>query len=101
MTTATVSRTDADFGALAVRGTEIYEQRLRSKLEPAHNGKTVAIHLDTGDFAVAVNSPSALRSLRKKQPSGMVMTMIVGPEREDPTLDRMLARHLPATETAQ
>jgi hypothetical protein len=87
-----------DFEALSVKGRDLYESCLKSMLEPEQNGMTVAIHLDSGDYAVARNSPSALRSVRVKRPSGMVMTMIIGPEREDQTLDRMLSRHVPAAD---
>ena len=92
---ATALANNSSFEALSVKGRDIYQRFLKSLLEPEQNGMTVAIHLESGDYAVARNSPSALRALRVKRPSGMVMTMLVGPEREDPTLDRMLSRHLP------
>jgi hypothetical protein len=82
-----------DLDALVERGDALYESRIKALVEPVHNGKTVAIHLDSGDYALGSNSPTALRALRTRQPKGKVMTMLVGPERSDPTLDRMLARH--------
>ena len=87
---------DEELEGLARRGDWIYDERLKALLEPAANGKTVAIHLDSGDYAVAENSPSALRALRARQPVGMIMTRIVGPDREDPTLMRILAGRLVA-----
>jgi hypothetical protein len=82
---------------LADRGWEIYEDQLKPLLEPAYNGQTVAIHLDTGDYAIGANSPAAMRAMHERRPEGMVMTKIIGPEREDPTLYRMLASQIAAS----
>jgi hypothetical protein len=85
---------------LSDRAAAIYEARLKAILEPGQNGCTVAIHLDSGDHAIGKNSPSAVRALRRLRPGGMVVTMLVGPERHDPTLDRMLARHSSTVEAS-
>ena len=79
---------------LSELGAAIYEERLKSFLEPIHNGEWVAIHVDTGDCALGKNSPRALDALRKKRPTGLVVTMLIGPERDDPTLHRMLASQM-------
>ncbi len=34
------------------RGTQIYEEQLRSLLEPAHNGEYLVINVETGEFEV-------------------------------------------------
>lgn len=81
---------------LSERAQAIYDQCLRAVLEPEQNGQTVAIHVDSGDHAVARNSPSALRAIRVRRPHGMVVTMTIGPEKQDPTLDRILASQLRA-----
>jgi hypothetical protein len=82
---------DSELDRLAVIGQAIYEEKLRSLLEPRFNGRVVAIHLDSGDYAVGPNSPEALRALYKMHPDdGLTMTRIVGPDRDDPTLSRML-----------
>src|SRR5205823_2745285 len=39
--------------AVSQRGLAIYESRLKKVLEPEHNGETVAIHVESGDYAVA------------------------------------------------
>ncbi len=61
------------------RGLAIYDARLRAILEPEHNGKVVAIHVDSGDYAVARNSPLARRALRARRPEGMILTTDIGP----------------------
>ena len=86
--------TDEEIERLSDRGAAIYGERLKALLEPAHNGEWVAIHVDTGDYALGKNPPRALDALREKQPAGLVVTMLVGPEREDPTLYRMLASQM-------
>lgn len=91
---ASAQMTDEDLDLLAERGGALYNERLKQLLEPEHNGQWVAIHLDSGEYGLGKNSPSALRALRAKQPTGFVVTMLVGPEREDPTLYRMLLSEL-------
>ena len=85
---------EEELHCLAERGSRIYDERLKAILEPGRNGEWVAIHTDTGDYALGKNSPTALRALRSKQPEGLVVTMPVGPDREDPTLYRMLASQM-------
>jgi hypothetical protein len=45
---------------MSERGRALYEKQLKSTLEPAFNGQTVAIHLDSGDYAVAPNAPDVM-----------------------------------------
>ena len=85
---------DEEMERLSTLAAAIYRDRLQAMLEPVHTGEWVAIHLDSGDYALGPSSPDALRVLRKQQPQGFVVTRLVGPEREDPTLYRMLASQL-------
>ena len=64
---------------VTLRGLAIYETRLRTLLEPEHTGEVVAIHVDTGDYAVAVSSPDALRAMRRIHPSGLLFLYTIGP----------------------
>ncbi len=61
------------------RGLAIYESRLKAILEPDHLGEVVAIHVDTGEYAVAASSPDALRAMRRLQPSGLLFLYTIGP----------------------
>ena len=79
---------------LSALAAAVYRDGLQAFLEPAHNGEWVAIHVDTGDHALGPSSPDALRVLRKQHRHGFVVTRLVGPEREDPTLYRMLASQM-------
>src|SRR5438477_3874662 len=75
---------------VSARALGIYEERLQALLETDHIGRVVAIHPESGDFAVGGNSPGARRALRERRQEGMIVTMRIGPERAEPTLDRML-----------
>jgi hypothetical protein len=76
---------------LSQEGRALHDERLKALLEPAHNGETIAIHLDTGDYALANNSPDASREIRMRHSEGLIMTTVVGPEQMDPLAYRMLA----------
>ena len=71
------------------RGLAIYA-RLKTLLEPEHLGEVVAIHVDTGEYAVAASSPDALRAMRRLQPSGLLFLYTIGPA-EDLGLARRMS----------
>jgi hypothetical protein len=61
----------SELHAPSERGQALYDSQVKPLLEPDYNGKWVAIHLDTGDYALGSSSPEALRALRPKRPKGM------------------------------
>ena len=61
------------------RGLAIYET-IRPLLEPAENGRVLAIHIDSGDYATGRNSPQARAALRLRHPEGQLLLMDIGPE---------------------
>jgi hypothetical protein len=63
---------------LSDRGMAIYNERLKAKLEPEFNGQVVAIHLDSGDYAIGRNSSLASRQLRERHPDGSAATIDIG-----------------------
>ena len=77
------------------RALALYEGKLKAILEPDQNGSTVAIHLDTGDYAVAATSPNARQALRERRPDGPIATMTVGPETDFQLAYRILASQKP------
>ena len=65
----------------AEAGERIYQQRLKSKLEPAHNGRLVAIHLPSQEYFLGNSILEAVDHLREKHPNatrGDVYTRGVG-----------------------
>ncbi len=75
---------------LCAIGRAIYDNKLKAMLEPEYNGKIVAIHLDTGDYEVAGNSPTASRAIRARHPLGLLMVTDVGPAKMDGLTLRMM-----------
>lgn len=88
--TAPAEVREAALVELAQRGAALYDSTLMSRLEPAHNGEVVAIHPDTGDFALAQSGTLARRSLRARHPQGLIWTRTVGSETRRSLLRRVL-----------
>jgi hypothetical protein len=73
------ARDEAALDDVAQRGLELYESRLRVALERDHLGEMVAIHPDSGEFAVAPDEDEAVRRLRSRQAGGLLFVCRVGP----------------------
>lgn len=68
---------------LAQQGRALYENRLKALLEPEHNGKAVAIHVDSGDYAVADTHGDAAHTLiQRHEADGRIVTRTIGPPTE-------------------
>lgn len=68
---------------LAAHGRAIYDGQLRTRLEPEHNGRFVAIHVDSGDYTVSHSSAQATRDLQKRRPlDGRFYVRKIGSEPE-------------------
>ena len=80
---------------LSRAGTALYEDKLRPILEPAHNDEYVAIHVDSGDYALGRTFVAAIRELRKRhEPDGRVFGRRVGD-----TPDYLIAARILAAES--
>ncbi len=62
----------------ARRGTEIYEQRVRSQVEAGNVGRVVAIDVDSGAFEVAVDTLTASKQLLARLPDAQIWCLRVG-----------------------
>ena len=76
--------------ATVKRGLAIYNADLKSVLEPAYLGQVVAIHVESGDYAVGRNSSLASRALRSKQPDGLTVSVDIGNVPVDDPLSQRL-----------
>ena len=94
MSTETTLFSQEELEQLSKRGWAIYDEKLKSILEPEFNGKIVAIHLDTGDYEVANNSPTASRAIRARHPEGLMMVTDIGPARMDGLTLRMMSSQM-------
>src|SRR5438874_4585044 len=59
-------------------GDEIYDREVRSFVEPLHNGKIVAIDLDTGAWEVDADEVAAARRLEAKHPDAQIWVVRAG-----------------------
>jgi hypothetical protein len=84
MPVSTFELGEAELDRLSDQGRAYYDAHLKARVEPEHNGETAALHLDSGDYAIGSSPPAALRALRARHPDGLVMTMVIGPERQEP-----------------
>ena len=79
---------------VARRGFQIYETTLKSLLEPQYDGHTVAIHVDTGDYAVARASADAMRAMRKLHREGKLLLHTIGRASDPGLAVRMLGHRV-------
>jgi hypothetical protein len=74
---------DSGLSPLAQQGHVLYESKIKTILEPEHNGKSVAIHVDSEDYAVAGTHSEAARALLlRHEPDGRIVTLTIGPPTE-------------------
>jgi hypothetical protein len=58
----------------------IYEERIKSLVEPEHRGRGIAILPETGDYEIGKNPFLAGRALRQRHPGAQVVTFKIGLE---------------------
>jgi hypothetical protein len=61
------------------RGAEIYERQLKAALEADALGQMVAIHPESGEYAVARREEDAVNDLRARRPKGLLVLRRIGP----------------------
>ena len=52
------------------RGEELYERNLRAAVEPLHNGKSLVLDIETGEYEIDSNELAALQRAKAKRPDG-------------------------------
>ena len=76
------------------KGIRIYNERLKTILEPQHDKKYVVIHVDTGDYAInARRSRATLEMLSRHEPDGRLLAMRIGPTPESALATRLVGAH--------
>jgi hypothetical protein len=63
---------------LASRASAIYEQRLRSRLEPTHPEDFVAIEPESGDFFLGKTLSEAIQAARSAHPARLSFAVRIG-----------------------
>lgn len=87
--------TEEEMADLSMRGQDVYETK-KSLLEPEFNNQYVAIHVDTGDYAVAKSSAAATRALHQRHSPGRAYTRKIGNEPEYGLAARLLVGEMMA-----
>lgn len=63
---------------IADRGEELYQKKIRDKVEATHKGKFLAVDIETGDYAVADEDLIATDLLLEKRPNATVYGLRIG-----------------------
>ena len=83
---------DETFDEVSDRSNDIYRDRLKAEIEATHLNQFIAIHVDSGDYAVAKSTAKATRELLKRQPvNGRIYLRKIGDESEDGLAERLSA----------
>lgn len=78
-------------------GLAIYDQNLKSLLEPEYDNQFVAIHVDSGDYEVAKSSGNAMRAILARHPiDGRLVIRKIGSEPEYGLAARILVGEMMA-----
>ena len=65
---------------VVIQARELYDRKLRALLEPEHAGESLAVHVDSGDYAVGSTRRAAADALMKRREAdGRIVTMTIGP----------------------
>jgi hypothetical protein len=62
----------------ATRGDDLYQQMVRPLVEPQHDGKVVAIDVDSGAFEVGETATIASERLRRRCPGTLPWLVRIG-----------------------
>lgn len=63
---------------LSARGASLYEQGIRSQVEPQEKGKFVVIDIFSGEFEVGIRDADATKRLLDRHPDAMTWAVRVG-----------------------
>lgn len=67
-----------DTKSVCERGQALYDERLKSRLEPAQDGNYVAVDIDSGEYVLATSGSEALSEARKSHPDRVFYLVCVG-----------------------
>ncbi len=63
---------------IADKGQEIYDRKLKSKLEPKYRGQIVAIETDSEDYFLGTSVVEVVKEARKKYPDKLFYFVRIG-----------------------
>jgi len=63
---------------LVAQGEALYQQRLKSQLDPTYHGQIVAIEIESGDYFIGKSVTEAARKAREKYPEKVFYFVKIG-----------------------
>ncbi len=63
---------------LLERGMKLYQERLKSDLEPEHDGEMLAVEVESGDYFLGRTATEAYRKAKAKHPGKELAFLRVG-----------------------
>jgi ferredoxin len=63
---------------VAARGRAIYEEQIRSRVEPEHEGEFVVIDVDTGEYEIGKDDVALMKRAAERHPVHSLYGMRVG-----------------------
>ena len=63
---------------VAQRGEAIYEQQIRARVEPEHQGQFVVIDIETGDYELDADDLVATKRALAKRPGAVLYGLRIG-----------------------
>jgi hypothetical protein len=63
---------------VGTRGREIYEQQIRAKVEPEHNGKYLVINVETGEYEIDADDVAVMKRAAAKRAPETLYGMRIG-----------------------
>ena len=63
---------------LVAQGEALYQQRLKSQLDPTYHGQIVAIEVESGDYFVGKSVIEAARKAKEKHPEKVFYFVKIG-----------------------
>jgi len=63
---------------LVAQGEALYQQRLKSQLDPTYHGQIVAIEVESGDYFIGKSVTEAARKAKEKHPEKVFYFVKIG-----------------------
>lgn len=63
---------------IAELGESIYNEKLRSQVEPDHKGEFLVLDITTGEYEIDANDVDALLRLRNRLPDAVIYGVCIG-----------------------
>ena len=63
---------------MSIIGEECYEREIRAHVEPQHNGKTLVLDVESGDYEIATTAIEGIRRLKSEHSKPVLYILRIG-----------------------